>query len=346
MSAKSFVGKDAAAALRQIEAQFGSDAVICNLRRLPAHGLRRLWQRYGAVEITARPSRPALTAPAELGVPTIPANRVPRAETDLPDSIGGASPTALLGGLGLLPSCAQQVLAALPPRGVSATVADELAALRSGLQRFWREPHLPPGFIDAHFFIGPAGSGKTTVLCKWLAQTVLVEGLPARVWRLDGTRANTAESLSVYCQILGVAEERTAQSSSVALPGERHFFDLPGANIRDAGEVACLRKSLHPCHGAQVHLVLNGAYDAAVLVAQARAFAALPYHDVIVTHLDETPQWGRLWNLVCQAGCALSYLSADPEIPGRFHQARPEHLLGQLGFRTPEATIANPPNRV
>ncbi len=52
--------------------------------------------------------------------------------------------------------------------------------------------------------IGPAGSGKTTLLCKWLTQAALVEGRVARVWRLDGATANTAEFLSVHCEALGV----------------------------------------------------------------------------------------------------------------------------------------------
>ncbi len=332
-----FVGQDAAQALRQVEAQLGSEAVICNLRRLPARGFSRLWRRYGEVEITARLPEPEPLPPAALGLPAFSVNSVNHAPAE---QGGGASPVALLGGLGLLPGCAQQVLASMPARCPGTTVAGELASLRAGLQRFWREPQLPPDAVDAHFFIGPAGSGKTTALCKWLAQTVLVEGLPARVWRLDGARANTAESLSVFCQILGVPEERTAKSSSVALPGERHFFDLPAVNLREVAEVAGLRTSLQRCHGAQVHLVLNGAYDAAVMLAQARAFTALPYQDVIVTHLDETPQWGRLWNLVCGAGCALRFLSADPEIPGRFHQASAGHLLGQATFPNPAALDA------
>ena len=70
---------------------------------------------------------------------------------------------------------------------------------------FWRPPGgraSPVPAIRLHVVIGPAGSGKTTCLCKWLTQAALVEGRLARVWRLDGATANMAESLTVYCEIL------------------------------------------------------------------------------------------------------------------------------------------------
>src|SRR5260221_205733 len=37
-----------------------------------------------------------------------------------------------------------------------------------------------------HVFIGPPGVGKTTLLCKWMAFSVLNENRTAKVWRLDG----------------------------------------------------------------------------------------------------------------------------------------------------------------
>ena len=59
-----------------------------------------------------------------------------------------------------------------------------------------------------HVFIGPPGSGKTTALCKWLTLAALLEERAARVWRLDGATANTADFLAIHCEMLGVPLER------------------------------------------------------------------------------------------------------------------------------------------
>jgi flagellar biosynthesis GTPase FlhF len=80
---------------------------------------------------------------------------------------------------------------------------------------------------------------------------------------------------------------------------------------------------------AHVHLVLNAAYESAQLLAQTRAFAALPVTDLIVTHLDEETRWGKLWNLVLGTDYPIRYLAAGQNIPGGFTEASAEHLLAR-----------------
>jgi flagellar biosynthesis GTPase FlhF len=79
--------------------------------------------------------------------------------------------------------------------------------------------------------------------------------------------------------------------------------------------------------GAQVHLVLNAAYELPRLFEQVDAFAQLPLADLIFTHLDEEPRWGRLWNFVLGTPVALGFLSAGQNVPGDFHAAALEVLL-------------------
>ena len=45
--------ENAAAALAQIHAQLGPDAVVLSIRRLPAQGMAWLWNRKGHVEVLA-----------------------------------------------------------------------------------------------------------------------------------------------------------------------------------------------------------------------------------------------------------------------------------------------------
>lgn len=394
----SFVAPDINAAINDIRAKLGSSAVILDIRRAPARGLGRLWQK-PQVEVVAclpetagetsapvpeprpRPAAPPAAAPtpaqaaptpaaapaaptpvvrlagvpqrealqryARASVPTDAAGedsdavRLP--ETPVSPSGGSREPepqsgwkcSAVFDRLGLNPLHAEQVLLQMreihgagrrPPE----TLAQEITLARTALTKLWREVPEPEsiGTAPLHVFLGPPGSGKSTALCKWLAQNTLIDGLPARVWRLDGRITNLSERVSLYAEILGVAAERTWNGRGD--PREVGFVDLAGADFQDPEGIDALGETLARLPGASVHLVLNAAYSVPLLLAQARAFSRLPVDDLVLTHLDEEMAWGKLWNLVLGTNYPLSRLSAGQNIPGRFLVARPEVLSGSL----------------
>jgi flagellar biosynthesis protein FlhF len=244
---------------------------------------------------------------------------------------------ALLQKTGLLPLHTQHVLDGLksahgetPP----SNLAEEIGLARAHLTNTWRAPR-PVSPHSLHVLIGPAGSGKTTVLCKWLTQIALVEGRQARVWRLDCATANTAEFLSVHGEALNTEVERCWTACAGRLVEDVGFIDLPGVDWRDALAIQELAGHLKRLGSPQVHLVLNGAYDIRVLLAQARAFSVLPLEDLLISHLDEEPHWGKLWNLTLGAGLPLRHLSAGQNIPGDFWEASAERVLARQFPRSP-----------
>jgi flagellar biosynthesis GTPase FlhF len=252
-----------------------------------------------------------------------------RQQVDLNNS--GWRVAALLQKTGLLPLHAQHILDGLksshgemPP----ASLADEITLARAQLAKNWRAPY-PIGLHSTHVLIGPAGSGKTTVLCKWLTQAALVEGRMARVWRLDGVTANTAEFLSVHGEALNAEVERCWTSDGQGLAEDIGFIDLPGVDWRNPLAIRELSTQLVRLGSPHMHLVLNGAYDIQVLLAQARAFSVLPLEDLILSHLDEEPHWGKLWNLTLGTNLPIRHLSAGQNIPGEFWEANAERLLAR-----------------
>ncbi len=358
MQPTSFIAASAEAAVAQIRAKLGPEAVVLNVRPLPANGLARLWQKPMIEVLACKPETPVsqdvpLTeALAEFRQqlyeikqqvehratktdkepPVSEPENVTSILAEFPDLKSGHWRVgAVLQKAGLLPLHVQYVLdqlhsqhGAVPPQ----SLGEEIALARAILARSWRKAR-PIAPNSLHVLIGPAGSGKTTCLCKWLTQAALVDSRLARVWRLDGATANMAESLSVYCEILGVPAERAWQPGSGTLREDIGFIDLPGVDWRKPIAVKELAGQLKQFGSPHVHLVLNGAYDISILLAQQRAFSSLPIEDLIITHLDEESRWGKVWNLALGTNYSIRHFSTGQNIPGDFCEASAEMVFAR-----------------
>jgi len=332
-----FIAENAANALAQIHEKLGPDAVVLSIRRLPAHGVAWLWNRQGHVEVLAAVLTERETVEAAASLPEV----LETSHIKWDDSIDLNPPSegsrrsrpwrsiTWLESLGLLPAFANVLEDRVRTRQGDkppTTPTAEWSAVRGALMEFWRPP-ANNAQKRTHVFIGPPGSGKTTVLCKWLTASVLSEEHTASVWRLDGASANTSEFLSVHCEMLGVPIARYwSENNATADIG---FVDLPGVECNDSRGLASLREQITALPSPCIHLVLNAAYETTVLFEQYRTFAALKPDDLIFTHLDEERQRVKLWNFVLGTNCSIHFLSAGQKIPGEFLRAESALLFPQ-----------------
>jgi flagellar biosynthesis protein FlhF len=340
MQVHTFIAESANEAVDRIRAELGPAAVVLSVRKLPRTGLER-FLKHDQIEVLAgvdAPSPAETTGPANHAQPAAPLDPLAELREEirqlrthvLPRKNAGdraASGLArVLHQTGVLPSYTEQILTELPGME-DLTVGEQIAGASEVLRNRWR-----PADIDTaaavHVFVGVPGSGKSTVLCKMLAQTSLVEGQPATVYQLDSHCANPSPQPAIYSEIVGAQFERT-----LPLNFERReesvFIDLPGVPLHNDAALARLRGIIAEFGLPEIHLVLNAAYETSLLLEQVRFFSALGLSDLIITHLDEEPRWGKLWNLVLGTNYSLRSFANGQNIPGDFHPASPDDILSR-----------------
>jgi flagellar biosynthesis protein FlhF len=314
MQTHTFISHSAEHAVAQIKNRLGPNAIVLDVRKVKRGLLRK--EKY---EITATVDSAESEAERLADL---------RAEIrDLHRSVAAVSQRnsiaqALLVESGILPIHAESIVARTQLE--SGGLAEQISALRHTLRAGWREVATKP--YRVHVFVGTPGSGKSTTLCKWLAQHILGENRGGAVYQLDAHIANLSPQPRYFTEILGAHFTRGAER---VFDSEVLFVDLPGVTAGDAKGLEATRKVLAEFPGACVHLVLNGAYDVSLLLDQIAFFARVGLHDLIVTHLDEQKNWGKLWNLVLGTDFGIRFLSLGQNVPGGLHRATAEELLSR-----------------
>jgi flagellar biosynthesis protein FlhF len=239
---------------------------------------------------------------------------------------------------GLLPVFAERVVAETSPlsphtnslhsegRG-DQSLATQIELISDTLRRQWKGD-ATRSQAGVHVFVGVPGAGKSTVLCKMLAQASLAEAQPASIYQLDTLVANNSPQPALFSEILGGHFERTLPSQ-FEWSEQSVFIDLPGIGLGDTRGLEALSRTIQTFGVPEIHLVLNAAYESAHLLEQARFFSKLEISDLFITHLDEEQRWGKIWNLVLGTNYSVRFLSAGQNVPGEFFPATADAVLNR-----------------
>ena len=165
-------------------------------------------------------------------------------------------------------------------------------------------------------FVGPAGSGKTTALCKRLATDVFLRGERPAALKLDLERANPGDALSVFCEALGATYIRTPGDAPTPGRGRTLYIDLPGFGLWSEEEVSEIRLALNPLFTTSRAIVVNAAYDSALIRRCFEVGARLDCTHVVFTHVDELQHWGKMWDFLLRSGLTPLFLSTGQNIAG------------------------------
>lgn len=323
--------EEAAALIRE---QLGPDARVLSVRSVEPAGLKRLWgaprlevvaqvgvperSREPAAEpepepapapVDAAPASPP-SAPAVVSIrpdPAVRARTAPRTGGDLPGLLrrSGLS-EVVLGRLQEAPFWSG--LAAIPLHRALAEVGRHV---RAEAEKRWDGAPL-----SRAAFLGTPGVGRTTALCKWLGREVFRRARLGHVVTAEFETPHAAGVLPVFCEALGVPVVRHPASTEPATPGGFVYLDLPGISLRDSAANRAMADFLDEEEIRERVLVLNAAYDHTALRAAYAAGRELGATHLVFTHLDEVPQWGRLWDYLLDGALEPLFLGTGPSLTG------------------------------
>jgi len=325
-----FTVKNTAEAVALIRERLGPHARVLSVRAVERSGLKKF---FGAprLEVVAQvdpsPALPGQIASAALnaissdealpeGLPsrdesaaTDPRNRL----APLPSSLGLSG---LLRRSGITETALNRLQAGVNWNELNELPLHRALAETSRLLRTQADARAARPPLSRAAFLGAPGVGRTTALCKWLSQEVFRRARLGHVVSVEFDRANALGPLPVFSEALGVPLAHFPCETQAAVPGGFVYFDLPAFSSRRPGDNAPLAEFLDREQIKERVLVLNAAYDRASLRDAYAAGRDLGATHLVFTHLDEVPQWGKLWDYLFDDEVEPLFLATGPSLTG------------------------------
>lgn len=339
-----FTVRSAEQAVATIREKLGVDARVLSVRTIEPKGFGKLF-RSSQLEVIAQldpivePEEVIPPAPKVAEVsdePALPGADAPAAFTEVPlprrnaiqhTPIGLAD---LLRRSGLTETALNRLQSGSNWREINRLPLHRALAETSRLLRERAETRAARPPLSRAAFIGTPGVGRTTALCKWLAAEVFRRARTGHVVTIEFDRPNPLGPLPVFAEALGVPLAHFPCETQIAVPGGFVYFDLPALSPRRPSDNAALADWLDREKINERVLVLNAAYDRAAMRDAYTAGRELGATHLVFSHLDEVPQWGKLWDYLFDEELEPLFLATGPSLTGDCE----EDVSGALTRRT------------
>lgn len=184
--------------------------------------------------------------------------------------------------------------------------------------------------------LGPTGVGKTTTIAKIAAEAVLKDKKQVALITTDTYRIAAVEQLKTYAKILNVPIEvaYNRKDFEKARNQFRHYdlilVDTAGRNYLDPKYIQQVKEINQFQPDDEIHIVLSVTSKSRDLEKIFNQFSDLPIHKIIFTKIDETSQYGVMFNLITDKQVGVAYLTNGQDVPDDIIEANQENFVSTL----------------
>ena len=368
MKVRKFAANAMADALRQVREEMGPDAIILHAKEQTDGGFWKLFRR-PSVEVVAaaddeldfeRDAAPRVAPTVPVAAETSAALRdIQRALAELRvrvESLGARANSVQVVHLGdllgayyrhlreqdvsepLAYDVVHRAFQAMNPSALqSASAVEARVRLQLGdLVSTSGSVRITPGETRVLFFVGPTGTGKTTLIAKLAAGFTLNEQRKLALITTDTIRVAAIPQLRTYAEIMGltvdVAYSEAELQTLIQQQQDKDMIlvDTPGRSPFDTAGIAEVGSFVRHISGGTTYLVLAATAKAADLKQALEAFEPCAFSHLAITKLDETRRIGPLFDLMSESGRPLGFVAADQDVPGTVGVASEEELIDRL----------------
>lgn len=184
--------------------------------------------------------------------------------------------------------------------------------------------------------LGPTGVGKTTTVAKIAAEAVLNEKKKVALITTDTYRIAAVDQLKTYAKILNVPIE-VAYNQKDFKEARNKFsdydlilVDTAGRNYLDSKYIKQVKEMNQFQPDDEIHIVLSVTSKARDLEKIFDQFSELPIEKIIFTKIDETSQYGMMFNLITDKRVGVAYLTNGQDVPDDIIEANQEKFISTL----------------
>ncbi len=188
------------------------------------------------------------------------------------------------------------------------------------------------------FFIGPTGVGKTTTIAKIASSISLNDKKKVALLTTDTYRIAATDQLRTYAGILGVPFRVIYEPDELIKAFEDMddrdyiFVDSAGHSHRNEELLLKQKDFLKAAEGRepQIFLVLSATTKYKDLKKIADNYKEISEYQLVFTKLDETGEYGNLYNMKCESGATIAYITYGQNVPDDIEAFNPQKTVKQL----------------
>lgn len=188
------------------------------------------------------------------------------------------------------------------------------------------------------FFIGPTGVGKTTTIAKVASSFSVNDKKKIALVTTDTYRIAATDQLRTYAGILEVPFRVIYEPEELAVAVEDFsscdyiFVDSAGHSHKNEELLQKQKEYLDVVgeHEKQIFLVLSATTKYRDLKHIADNYKEISDYQLIFTKLDETGEYGNIYNMRCETGASVAYVTYGQNVPDDIEIFNAQKTVKQL----------------